>query len=400
MSPELKFILAATVWPAATADFERVRRLAKAVTDEDLFFEILRRHRITPLVFHNVVMAGAVLPGAILPRLKRRALLAADKNRRQITELIRLSQIFTARGVRSIVLKGAPLAVELYGSPFLRENNDIDFLIEPSRIAEAEAILFQDGYKRVDPTGPLAAHEERVYRHYFYHALYHHSASGMVVELHWRLVMEARLLPCDVAELLARAKPVEVSGVKIDTLPQPEALLFLCAHGAGHAWWRIKWLLDVERSLDLQSRSSIEEAAAFARQNGLAPCFDSSRHLAGELSRDLIGSEGPNQSPSPGWRGAVSKRIVRRLLLAPSLEGRFLPEGPTYLATLLYEFVLLGSRRSLIHGFIRLWLYPADWRMARLPKPLFPLHVLIRPVSWLARNVSRFLGSPLGHKPK
>ncbi len=86
-----------------------------------------------------------------------------------------------------------------------------------------------------------------------------HRETGIRIEPHWRLTRNSHLLT---GNSLASATTVCVAGTAhIRTIADEALFSYLCAHGAAHAWSRIKWLADVGALL--HGRSEAEIAALY-----------------------------------------------------------------------------------------------------------------------------------------
>ncbi|MFL5913609.1 MAG: nucleotidyltransferase family protein [Gaiellaceae bacterium] len=86
-------------------------------------------------------------------------------------------------GIRTLVLKGPPLARRLHGDEGLRDTNDLDLLVDPARIDEAVAIACRLGY-RAEPVDPGARADGRPDLHY---TLRDPAGRLTRIELHWRI---------------------------------------------------------------------------------------------------------------------------------------------------------------------------------------------------------------------
>lgn len=81
--------------------------------------------------------------------------------------------------IESLVIKGNPLAGQIYECEYCRTSSDIDILIREGDICGADAALTGSGYAR-EAGGPLEFSAERLH-----HAVYYHQVTGFVVEVHW-----------------------------------------------------------------------------------------------------------------------------------------------------------------------------------------------------------------------
>lgn len=87
--------------------------------------------------------------------------------------------LLDAAAVRSVILKGSSLSLDLFGDPHCRTSADIDLLVRPEDVPAADAALNAAGYRR-DNDRPLSFWMRRLH-----HAVYEHPDSRLPVEIHW-----------------------------------------------------------------------------------------------------------------------------------------------------------------------------------------------------------------------
>jgi hypothetical protein len=117
---------------------------------------------------------------------------------------------------------------------------------------------------------------------------YLHARTGDALDLHWRAVDNSLLAPgrfrMDALQEVAIAQQRT-----LPTLPTEELLLYLCVHGATHAWFRLKWLADVAALL----RKGGPEAMARLQHEAKRAGLQRPVHLAMSLSDALFGTGMP-----------------------------------------------------------------------------------------------------------
>jgi len=117
-------------------------------------------------------------------------------------ELERLAHNLEGSGIECLVLKGASLALTVYGSPAERFMGDLDLLVRPDQVDVALDRLLALGY-----TSPWSAEAVRGYRTHHYH-LPLAGPHGHIVELHWDLVKPGRRYGLDPSEVIERSIPL------------------------------------------------------------------------------------------------------------------------------------------------------------------------------------------------
>ncbi|HET9317485.1 MAG TPA: nucleotidyltransferase family protein, partial [Vicinamibacteria bacterium] len=129
------------------------------------------------------------------------------------------------------LLKGIWLSEALYPEPHLRPMRDVDVMVEPERVAEVEEVLVGLGY---EPQPDGSADQ---YRHHHHAVPYLHSATGVWVEVHRRLLPARGLYGADAvfepSEVRAHLQEARFCDLPVKRLSDPMQMLYLAAHWAG-----------------------------------------------------------------------------------------------------------------------------------------------------------------------
>ena len=184
---------------------------------------------------------------------------------------IEIAGALDAAGVRSILLKGAAVATRLYDAGE-RSYVDIDLLVDPARVADAERIVAGLGY-----VSPLAAARER----WDHHAITWHRGQ-VTLDLHHRLFLVAGDAAAMWAVLSAHTRRLTLGGSEIEVLSDPALALVLVAHDVHHGTMA-KPRQDLEQALARFDRGAWEGA------RDLAGRLDMLDLLAAGLRRDPRG---------------------------------------------------------------------------------------------------------------
>ena len=133
-------------------------------------------------------------------------------------------------GIPCLVLKGLPLAHELYPSPDLRPPGDLDLLVRRPDRDRALEVLQTAGF--VLPAGSLPL---RFYwRHHFHVTLVRPGFEGLPIELHWDTQPPFSLSRIPADDFWAEARFV-LAGSRAVQVPRREAhLLYLAQHLGRH----------------------------------------------------------------------------------------------------------------------------------------------------------------------
>ena len=133
---------------------------------------------------------------------------------------------------------------------------DIDLLVAEKDIFKAGEILQAQGYVRFEPQARLTPRRLRSYLAHQKDFSYEHPATGMVIDLHWRLFRNP-FLPANARLEEVGEDWITLGSERIPTLPALRLLLYLCVHGALDGWLRLKWLADIGALLHTMTREQL-----------------------------------------------------------------------------------------------------------------------------------------------
>jgi hypothetical protein len=387
MSAEFEVFCLALRRPQSSDVIVELRRILAPELEWDHIIDGARRHRVASLLLSGLQGSGSPhLPARAVAELRRQALSAAKESLAQMAEIGRLAPMFAQAGVRVLGLKGVVLSAQLYANPALRNPRDIDLLVSPEQFAGAEAVLLDTGYRRVGAT--LSPRQSTAYRRWVKDVGYVNPVNGIRVELHHRLSDNPALLSWDFEILWREREEVEVAGTIVAGLPRHKLALYLCAHGAGHCWEELRWLVDFAAALPEQNSS--RAAVQMAERVGLGPAMLHALVLA----HDWLGLCVDDQQLA---RARANRHVARlNRVLAHFYDAdawyqslaRGSPAGLLRysLWLRLYTYLIKTDWRYWGHQARREFVTPADWEVLHLPDSLFWAFPLVRPVGWLMRH--------------
>lgn len=385
-TPEFRLLTACSwIAPAgqATAQSERIARLCSDGIDWGAFIALVDRHRVPAIAYAALRQyAGELFPDTAREPLKERSARARREALRHAAELVRLAKKCCERGIDVLTLKGALLSDELYADLGMRQSRDIDLLVRPGNLDQADQFFKAEGYRRTFPAFELTARQKIFLLDTYHHYEYDNPERETQLELHWRLDLWE---PEQVAELWNNCRPRSISGASINYLDDPTLLLCLCDHGAQHAWFRLKWLGDIAVLL------TQKPATAWDHLPGLAVRLDLRRPLAQALLLAHWLYDIPLAGP---LRLIVAEEKAAVSLAAAALKAML----KTECARATFEKRLPGvmSLRYRVHLRTRLpfraylkilAIQPCDFDLLPLPDRLFGLYSLLRPLLWLWRQI-------------
>jgi hypothetical protein len=374
-SSEFELVLACLRWPQEPADGDRIRLLVQQPIHWPHLLEIVQHHKVVPLFFRNLnAFASGDIPSETAAALRAISVENAHICLRRIAHLVSLNRLFREQLIELRIFKGIPLAIAAFHDPTLRDAGDIDLLIAEKDIFRSGEILHAQGYVRVEPQARLTPRRLRSYIAHQKDFSYEDPATGIVVDLHWRLFRNS-FLPANARIDEVGEDWLELGSERIATLPTPRLLLYLCVHGTLDGWLRLKWLVDIGALLHTMTSEQLALTAAAAAEQQALPQFSA----AILLCQDMLG---PHPAPA-GCLDCSDPRVARILRfgkrLMTSNQYRPLREKIPSTQWLLNEFRLHTSLHYRVDLIQRSLFRPRVWQSIDLPDALFPLYALLSP---------------------
>lgn len=400
LPPELELLLACARVDGAD-DEMRIGRLLEEGPDWDRALRYGGRHGILPLLYRrlSVFSNPSAIPEPVMAALRRRYYAMAERNLLLTGRLAELTEALERRDVASLPLKGPVLAVTVYENLALREIGDLDVLVRGEDLEAARQAFAAEG---LAPLEHLSPGQEVAFRTSWYASTWRDGRTGVLVELHWRLVPRFFFPAPPLEELWASAETLRLHGREIRTLGPEELLLGLCVHGAKDEpdpWSRLKWIRDVAAVARAREDLDWDRLGATAGERGCRRMLHLGLHLAWRLFGAPVPRPVRDRVERDGGAVELAARVERTLF------GE--PEPTTRMDRLRFEMrvrervadrarTLLG--RALLPDF-------KDIGLARLPAWLaflyFPLRGLRLAWGGLARPWRlRGMWRPLERDPK
>lgn len=233
--------------------------------DWDRFFRLIRRHRVEGLAYAGLGSCDRSIPDHAAVALREASTRILQDNLRIAHECDLLLTAFRVASIPVLFLKGLALAAQVYANPFLKQGWDIDLLVAHADLSRAAAALSASGYQ--PQTAPLALgrwHNRRKESVW--------SKDGQFfVELHTRLADNPALL----GAVAPFSDPIEVGipgGSVLPTLGGDGLFAYLCVHGTGSGWSRMKWLADLAALLRNCGEAEIERLYRRSVKLGAGRC--------------------------------------------------------------------------------------------------------------------------------
>jgi hypothetical protein len=291
------------------------RTLPTSRLDWTLLLDAAERHRLAPLVFEGLRVAGGdplEVPAPARERLTNLRNLEIAKAVVRLHHLDELLAVALREGTDLCLLKGAAFATTLYRDPGLRPMSDIDVLVRPSDFEMWSTELSRLGYSLIDVSDHASCYRRR--------------QTGVLVEIHRALTSSASFLGLETGAILSRSRAFGTADGFVRTLSWEDHLLHLSLHASFQHGFRQAGLnawdahLVVER-VDFDS----DRFVALSREGRLASW------VYGGLAMTAATFESPKLSGLLGRLAeSVPRTVIRKArgfraqrLLAPGPDSTF-----------------------------------------------------------------------------
>jgi hypothetical protein len=382
-SPELDLLLVCARWPQRRLhDHQQIRAKCLEVVDWQRFLQLVRHHRVVPLVSQNLHASIKEPPppelDAVMAELRRLAAASAHQSMRSLAELRRILQGFHAQKIPVRVLKGVPLAQATFGDLSLRSPGDLDLLIHESYITGADRVLRGFGYTGLHRIDQFSPKRLAFYRSHWKDLAYWSAETGFEIDLHWRCFRNSEMPGADLCAA-GESQSISFGTFRVETPPRMEGLLYLCVHGTLDGWLYFKSLVDVAAQVRSMNESDLDALALLAAAYGVLPELTATLTLV----RRYLGLN--------FWSGCLlpdSDPTVKHILRYADrtlVGGDFLAdrESIPISSTLAFELGLRSNFRYRYELLLRVLYRARMWETIPLPDALFGLYPLLSPIEWL-----------------
>jgi hypothetical protein len=168
----------------------------------------------------------------------------------RIGNFLEVAKKLQGEGIEFINLKGPLLSQRIYGDPTYRYSRDFDILVEPSQVDQTIGLLQKLGFGFPEFEWPESPGRQQITLHFINQVEMINPQTGVMIEVHWKLFSARIAEPKVIDELLREhTELTEFGGVSLKQLSGAFELFYLVVHGGIHAWFRLKWLVDIHEIL-------------------------------------------------------------------------------------------------------------------------------------------------------
>lgn len=373
-TPEFAMLLASA---RRRPDTARMCALADGSLDWQAFFEIATWHGVRPLVYRCLRDAcWDRLPAPAREQWEQTHQLLTGKSLFMAGELLRITAAFASAGARVAVMKGAVIAQMAYGDFGLREFNDFDLLV-----AEADAPRAIDLIEKLGYAGHWQIEVSRMLRFLRHMGEYKLTSKvfGTEIDLHWRVAHRSVALSPGISDFPHGLQAVSIAGSEVLSLAPEDLPLYLASQGAGDQWCDLRRICDLAEFLrsypEVDWRPHVEAASRLRGLRSLLTGLVLARELLGAQIPDVViaeirKDEAVSRLAQRAVRNLQSKREAGETISRYSFQVRA-KKGIAGKLSLVWKTL---TDRTELDG---------SWIM--LPRPLWWLYPLLRPVRMCAR---------------
>jgi Uncharacterised nucleotidyltransferase len=385
--------------PDCSAEYQLILACARCQPDEALLNHVLDRyestldwelviqtagwHGVLPLVYRSLSsLVRDRIPKPVLGQLMKLYLINSAHNQRLTTALERLVELFKTHSIPMMFFKGPVLAEIAYGSVHLRRFSDIDMLIHEKDVPVVRQLLMDRGFQATrlafatEPQDYLASRP--------WDDTFTHEDSNVTIDLHWNLMPYYFPVAFDLNRIWQSQAPFTVNQTELYSLNPQDLLLYLCAHGSKELWRHLIWVCDIAEVVRVYPELPWSDLLERAKALGIERMF----LLGLALAHDVLDMPLPLPLQAPVTTHPVIQelsttfkhRILTNVdaLIENRETGFWLFHNPLHLK-------LRDNFRDRLPQYwltLRFIITPneEDQQFLALPKTLYPLHYLVRPV--------------------
>lgn len=382
LDPMLRVLLDCARTRMTLERLARIRATPMSAADAERLLQLASFHLMVPLLQHHLA-GGGELPAHVAERLKRMALERSELNGALYSELHDLLDDLDAAAIPVIPFRGPVLGASLYGNVGLREFRELDLLVRRQDVLRLKSVLGQRGYA---PEYRLSRAAERIHLKEATDYTFERRRGRGIVEVHWALLPKYLSTPLE-RSCWEHLVPRTLGHRQVRSLSARDLLIFLCAHGAKHAWDRLIWVTDVAECVRTDAALDWDQLLLQAR----AVRSERAVRLGLLLAREWLDAPVPDEIAAELLADASLVRLARSVTASWQYgrPRRASAVGWFHLATRdgwLDRLRYVALRATNLNA--------NDWRFMALPEALMGLYYPLRLVRLAGEAVSRIAPAP------
>jgi len=372
-SPEIELLLCcARIHISDEAD-ARIKALVKGNIDWHLLLQVAQRNQVIPLLYATLTKrCSHALPKFTLDELNSFIRINTKRNYLLTKKLFQIIDAFNEAGIAVIPFKGPVLAQLIYGDITLRSFTDIDILVKKEDLNQAKAIVTDHGLRL---TTQVPANLESKYQALDKDFQFADDKNIIKLDLHWALIHWHFASSISIERLWRNTEKVKIFNREISNFQANDLLIILCAHGSKHQWKCLQWLCDIAELIRTFEDIDWDEVISRSREHHALRAVLLGLHLAENLLDVSL--------PDSVLTKINNDKTMR--LLATKIKGTIFQPGhdaDNALSNPIFQIYLKENFSEKLKYILRSMFVPyvVDWQIVNLPKQLYFLYYILRPL--------------------
>lgn len=392
IKPEIELLLYCAHSPS-DVDVIRRQRLARllfAGLDWSFLFQFACENGLLPLFCEHLTHFPSIsIPAEMSSRLRDENRVHSMRALSLTAELLRICDALRATKIAFAPWKGPALAQTAYGSPSLRQFDDLDFAAEQKSMPQIYDAMAALGYQARVSREAFAVERGRGIPGEY---VFVHAENGALVEFHTERTLRHFPHAPRVGDMLRRTSALIVESRIVPAFSPADDLLMLSVHGAKDFWARLIWVADIAAIAAKLSGADWELLRTETKRCGATRMVNVALRLAHSILSAPMNAWVSEDALRDGAASRVAQQVSDYLLGISEA-----PQGIIWRSR--YRISMGESALKGLRYWMRLSTAPAeeDWAAAQSVAESSSAHTVLRPLRlWrkFARpRVSRPLGS-------
>jgi hypothetical protein len=272
------------------------------------------------------------------------------------------------------------LAQRAYGDLGARYFFDLDLLVRATDLPRSRDLLLATGFRTEKP---MTAAQQSAYVEHQGELELVRDSDGLWLELHTAIVPTYYSTGTTAEDLWQRLVRTKLAGTNVHTLALVDELEALCVHGSKHRWERMIWIVDVAMMSRLLGAADWHRLIGVARDHGTLRMV----HLGILLAVQFAAAPVPDDVVGMARADRVAVR------LAADVTGELFDPRLHRADALVFHTRMRERPGDRLRYVLNVLFTPsgADWHALALPRALFVLYTVTRPIRLSLKYGRRFL---------
>ena len=354
-------------------------RLVSRSPSQTLFLKLAHQHQVISHLFESFKYID---PDSPISSWKKKLLFHKQAITisafEKIQALLQIHKVLTQAEIPFICLKGPLLSLQVFSDPTFRFSSDLDIWIERKNLSKIKLLLESLNFSLLNPSPDFSNEQLECYYRSHKDIMFRLPNLPVTLEVHYG--HHVRQGVGQIEKTFPLEKSIRLKNCDFFVLPDESNLLYLIEHGVKHTWASMRWLLDI-----------VPYTKQFGDKNPLRAHIPNPYvQEAHFLSQSLLKTDLLPISIKPRLRIKLALKLVDQVLAIKSNSKRTQP-FLSYHWLSLYHLLCLNSSYSFLVGILKTLVMPREYdiNFLRIPKHLFFLHYLIRPIFILTRLIKQ-----------